>query len=181
MTIQRAEWPKGASMIDLLASHPKGEPVPAISLMQPWAGAVAWLGKDVENRKSWPFRYRGPMIIHASATKVYLEDFAELRGIATRKGFPEEIVEVMDVEREDCLEDLLVQGAIVAVAQLADVFGPADPIPPDHPVSQSPWRKPALPYALHFSAVQAVEPVAFKGAVGLFKVPYSVAANLREA
>lgn len=168
-------------MLDLLAPLQRGEPVPAISLMQPWAGAVAWLGKDVENRKRWPFQYRGPIIIHASATKVYLDDFAKLRAIATMKGLPTEIVELLDVERDDCLPDLLEQGAVVAVAQLADVFGPNDRIPADHPVTQSPWRNPALPYLLHFSTVVPVEPVPFKGAVGLFKVPYGIAAKLREA
>ncbi len=31
------------------------------------------------------------------------------------------------------------------------------------------------PYVLYFSTVVAVEPVPWKGAVGLFKVPYEIA------
>lgn len=38
----------------------------ALSITQPWAGAIAWLGKDVENR-TWGTDYRGSLLIHASA------------------------------------------------------------------------------------------------------------------
>lgn len=36
-----------------------------LSVRQPWAHAILALGKDVENR-SWPTRYRGPLLIHAA-------------------------------------------------------------------------------------------------------------------
>ncbi len=36
----------------------------AITLRQPWAWAVIFAGKDVENR-SWYTHYRGPVAIHA--------------------------------------------------------------------------------------------------------------------
>jgi len=39
----------------------------AITLWQPWAGSIAVLGKDIENR-SWRTDYRGPVLIHAGAT-----------------------------------------------------------------------------------------------------------------
>jgi hypothetical protein len=38
----------------------------AITVLQPWASAIAFAGKDVENR-DWPTRYRGPLAIHAGA------------------------------------------------------------------------------------------------------------------
>ncbi len=38
----------------------------AISVRQPWAWAI-FHGKPVENR-SWPSRYTGPLLIHASKT-----------------------------------------------------------------------------------------------------------------
>lgn len=31
-------------MLPILNDLPQGEPAPAISIRQPWAGAVAWLG-----------------------------------------------------------------------------------------------------------------------------------------
>lgn len=37
----------------------------ALSIRQPWADAIVYHGKDVENR-SWPTRYRGPVLIHAA-------------------------------------------------------------------------------------------------------------------
>ena len=36
----------------------------AITVRQPWAWAIIFAGKDIENR-SWYTRYRGPVAIHA--------------------------------------------------------------------------------------------------------------------
>ena len=36
----------------------------ALTIRQPWANAIIYLGKDVENR-SWPTRFRGPVLVHA--------------------------------------------------------------------------------------------------------------------
>ena len=40
-----------------------------LSVRQPWASAIIYLGKDVENR-SWPTSHRGLLAIHASKTMV---------------------------------------------------------------------------------------------------------------
>jgi len=41
----------------------------ALSVKQPWAHAIIFLGKPVENRDwRYPPAYRGPLIIHASKT-----------------------------------------------------------------------------------------------------------------
>ena len=37
----------------------------ALSIRQPWAWAIIYAGKNVENR-SWVTDYRGPLLIHAS-------------------------------------------------------------------------------------------------------------------
>lgn len=39
-------------------------PKKALSIMQPWAGLIVHGVKDIENR-SWPTRFRGPVLIHA--------------------------------------------------------------------------------------------------------------------
>ena len=39
-----------------------------LSLKQPWASLVAWNCKSLETR-SWATKYRGPLFIHASASK----------------------------------------------------------------------------------------------------------------
>ncbi len=51
----------------------------ALSIRQPWADAIIWHGKDVENR-SWPTQYRGPVLIHA-AKKWGPEERANLRWV----------------------------------------------------------------------------------------------------
>lgn len=38
----------------------------AITIKQPWAWAIVFADKDVENR-SWSTNYRGPLLIHAGA------------------------------------------------------------------------------------------------------------------
>ena len=38
----------------------------ALSVRQPWAWAIVFGGKDVENR-SWPTRYRGRLLVHAGS------------------------------------------------------------------------------------------------------------------
>lgn len=39
----------------------------ALSVQQPWASAIVFAGKDVENR-IWRTHFRGPVAIHATAT-----------------------------------------------------------------------------------------------------------------
>jgi ASCH domain len=41
--------------------------VKALTIRQPWAWAVVYAGKDVENRR-WRTSYRGPLLIHAGRT-----------------------------------------------------------------------------------------------------------------
>ena len=38
--------------------------LPALSIRQPWAGAILYLGKNIENR-NWTHPYRGRFYIHA--------------------------------------------------------------------------------------------------------------------
>ncbi len=39
----------------------------ALSIRNPWAASILFLGKDVENR-TWPTAYRGPVLIHVPKT-----------------------------------------------------------------------------------------------------------------
>lgn len=49
-------------MIEFMQNKPSGI---ALSIRQPWAWLIMHAGKDIENR-SWPTRYRGRVLIHAS-------------------------------------------------------------------------------------------------------------------
>ena len=55
----------------------------AISVRQPWAALIVLGIKDVENR-GWRTRYRGPVLIHASAgrSQLSLSDIARDYGVA---------------------------------------------------------------------------------------------------
>lgn len=68
---------------------PIGEPVPAISLRQPWATAVLFFGKDVENRSLWRFKHRGPIIIHASKSVPYQNEIEACVRCAREDGVDE--------------------------------------------------------------------------------------------
>lgn len=78
----------------------------ALSIRQPWADAIIWHGKDVENR-SWPTSYRGPVLIHA-AKKWGADERADL-------GFIEDIT---GTKLEDVDRPLL--GGIVGRAEIVD-------------------------------------------------------------
>src|SRR5262245_12286518 len=62
----------------------------AISVRQPWAWAITFAGKDIENR-NWPTRYRGPVLIHAAKGMTRDEDedcLHALRDISRVRPFP---------------------------------------------------------------------------------------------
>lgn len=44
----------------------------AITVRQPWAHAIIYMGKDIENRAR-PSSYRGPLLIHAAKTMADIE------------------------------------------------------------------------------------------------------------
>lgn len=44
---------------------PPTPPTVALTIRQPWASLIVRGGKDIENR-TWPTRFRGPVLIHAS-------------------------------------------------------------------------------------------------------------------
>lgn len=167
-------------MIELMKNWSKGVAVPAISLRQPWATAVMYFGKDVENRSRWLYRHRGPLIVHASRTTPHYDDFQRFFHLAKQEGCPESDLKefIDDVEAGRCPVPFDTGGCIVAVVNLANVFGPKDDIPNDHPAGESLWADDDSDYWLYFDEVVGVEPVDFKGAVGLFKVPYKIASRL---
>lgn len=57
----------------------------AISIRQPWAWLILSAGKDIENR-SWPTRFRGRVLIHASKGMSVEEYDAALDFVRARMG-----------------------------------------------------------------------------------------------
>lgn len=128
----------------------------ALSVRQPWAHAIAALGKRVENR-NW---YRGQaahqvgelIAVHASL-KSEPDDVASLR----HHGYD--------------VPDGLPLGRVVAVARVIDVLGAEDALK-QYP-EQQPWI--TGPLCLVFGQVIALEhPVVVGGALGFWLMPERV-------
>lgn len=81
-------------------------PIKALSIRQPWADAIIWHGKDVENR-DWRTNFRGPVLIHA-AKKWGPEERGDLSFIE----------DMTATKLEDVEKPLL--GGIIGVAEIVD-------------------------------------------------------------
>jgi hypothetical protein len=84
-----------------------GDAVKVIVIRQPWAWLIVNGFKDIENR-SWATRYRGPLLIQASAHRLSKEEMQEHRTYARRRKV--ELPEEFDlggivgmVRLEDCV------------------------------------------------------------------------------
>lgn len=128
-------------------------PGPALSIRQPWAWLILHAGKDVENR-SWPTRYRGPLLLHASAwfradaVRSELDQVAEALQF-TARALPVPLPSLATL-RAQC-------GRLVGTARLVACVER----------SASPWF--FGPYGFQLAEVTPlVPPVPCKGALGLF-------------
>ncbi|WP_257765335.1 ASCH domain-containing protein [Burkholderia glumae] len=141
----------------------------ALSIRQPWAWLIvrpditdltareaarrAGLIKDIENR-TWPTRYRGPLLIHAgkSMTRDEYEDVEWFLDTT-----PIELPPAAQLER----------GGIIGVAKLVDCVAPR--------ARTSPWHMEGQ----HGFLLHDARPVPFlpyKGQLGIFEVPDDVGA-----
>ena len=96
----------------------------ALSLWQPWAFAVIFLGKPIENR-NWRFppSYRGPLAIHASLHKPTAHEIYACLGMyraAEREAGREPD---KDLEAEACVAK---RGGIVGVVDMVGVVTESD-------------------------------------------------------
>ena len=83
--------------------------VKALTIRQPWAWAVVYAGKDVENRR-WQTSYRGPLLIHAAKE----DDPAGIARVLWTMADPEAF--------EQPRAAFETRGAIIGVAYLADIL-----------------------------------------------------------
>ncbi|KKN65507.1 hypothetical protein LCGC14_0481110 [marine sediment metagenome] len=130
----------------------------ALSLTQPWATLMAAGLKRIETR-SWGTKYRGRIAIHAA------------------KGFPVYARELCGRHPFlDALHGLGISsrdfpfGALIATAYLTEIYrmGPNFPFPQEPELSfgdYSPRR-----YAWFFIDIKKIDPIPYKGQLGLFEV-----------
>lgn len=128
-----------------------------LSIIQPWASAIAFAGKDIENR-SWRTHYRGPLAIHASG-KLDREKLGLLQRVV-RGGKRLPIIDWINRGRHRYgldPEEEPVCSHIVAVAMLVDCFEK----------SSSPWWiKDEKGWAI--SGVVPIEPIPWTGALSIW-------------
>ena len=137
----------------------------ALTVLQPFATAIARFGKNVENRTWWPDRrlpVGGWLAIHAGGRDYAGADSDEFRrwlGGLVGRYFPPGYLAALP------------HGAIVAVAHVEAISDPRAKASPWAIAGQEQWR---------FGCVfDLVEPVPCKGAQGLWRVPDDVAAIVR--
>ena len=90
----------------------------ALTICQPYALLIVTGIKRVENR-TWPTRYRGPLLIHAGKSKAWLDEVDDLTtGKCERIDYDETTGRIFDF------------GALVGVADLVDCIQVGDaPVP----------------------------------------------------
>jgi hypothetical protein len=125
----------------------------ALSIRQPWAWAILYAGKDIENRTR-PFKHRGPMLIQASAYKPSPIDLAEFRMLNARQ------VEAHTGKPfDEIFPATFTLGSIVGVVDVVEVVAS----------SRSPWF--LGPYGLVLANARRLQPFGWRGQLGLFDVP----------
>jgi len=126
-------------------------PQVALSIRQPWAWAIVYAGKDIENR-DWPTKFRGPVCIHAAKgmTKDEFNAFMRtIHDVSLTRPFPEGA----SVPHSSALE----RGGIIGVAEIVDCVDRSD----------SPWFFGRYGFVLRNAG--PVDFIPCKGALGFFK------------
>lgn len=136
----------------------------ALSIRQPWAWAILYGGKRIENR-SWRCDYRGPILIHASKLPVpkralpgwFVQDWESVRAAMHASN-----VDIFKCPPVTFKSLVLQSGAIVGKARIVDCVS-------HHP---SAWF--AGPWGLILEDVEPTPVVPCKGRLGLWQVPANV-------
>ena len=121
---------------------------PALSVRQPMADYITWGIKDVENRAK-KTRLRGSILIHASKAPVDLSALPGLSKLLRKEGL---------IGKEASYEPTY--GALIGVVDIVDCVT----------ASSSPWFEGPYGWVLA-NARRFIEPIAYRGAVGIFYVP----------
>lgn len=119
-----------------------------LSIRAPWAWAIIYAGKDVENR-TWKTEFRGRFLVHASATKDQ-RAWGAMVGMAMRQHGP--LFDIPD------LKDMP-HGGIIGSVELTDCGR----------FLSSPWW--IGPHGLKLRAPKALPFVPYKARLGLYAAP----------
>ncbi|MER5511532.1 hypothetical protein ABT052_40405 [Streptomyces sp. NPDC002766] len=125
----------------------------ALTIRQPWAAAVSYADKRVENRV-WPTTYRGPVLIHASRT-------------VDRRCGPLVTAVVRGLQLD--------LGAVLAAARIVDCHDSADETTPC-----SPWSTPGQYHHVLDEVTALPLPIPWQGAQGLWTPPTVLIEQVRQ-
>ncbi len=160
-------------------------PTRALSLIQPWAWAVLYAGKSVENRSWWSV-IRGPFWIASSSstTRRYYESACEqIRAISGVEVPPMSELVYGCIVGSAVIDDCILPGGYAAfdekqgrVAAYRLFTGWPQP-PPRHPLHPHPWHF-QKEYGYVLKDVRAVTPVPCKGRQRWWTVPDEVLEQL---
>lgn len=143
----------------------------AITVKQPWAWAIAFAGKDIENRSAGS-TYRGLLAVHAGLS-FSARGSHDPRILASARR--------LDAPKIDRRE--LPMGAVIALAELVDVHpdaGCCRPWGESSYVETSGRRRTAVHHLVLEEIRPLPEPLPCRGALGLWRLPADVAALLPE-
>lgn len=133
----------------------------ALTLAQPWASAITFAGKDIENR-SWQTHYRGPLAIHAGDK--FNEDGPSYSTRTTRGGEKRTVLQWINRGRKRYeLEpegDNFIHGHIIAIAMLVDCVER----------STSPWFQGKWGWVLR--GIVPIEPIPMSGNLGIWNCKF---------
>lgn len=118
----------------------------ALSIRQPWAWAIIYGNKNIENR-SWTTHWRGEILIHA-AKNCTKKEYRQAASFCKSMG-----LQVPELE-------LLPRGQIIGVVTISDCV---------YSKTASGWGMPEQ-YHWHLKNPQAIAPVSCLGQPGLFDV-----------
>lgn len=159
--------------------------IPAISLWQPWASAVALKSKEYETRH-WATNYRGPLVIHAARRLVRSElELFRLRSFWRA---------ALKLPPNLTIWGHVPFGALVAICTLTDCLptedissGYLDDIRSDPETLGMGWTERSMGnfepgrFAWRLQGVKILaKPIPFKGKQGFFRVPKSAIASATE-
>ncbi|MCG7522238.1 hypothetical protein [Ruegeria sp. Ofav3-42] len=139
-------------------------PERALSIRQPWAWAIIFAGKEIENRPR-RFHYRGPICLHASTAPLPPEEISynfcveDVLAWHRSKAVPTREAKTQPPTLADLTPRLcdLQRGGIIGTAEIVDCIEASD----------SPWF--FGPYGLVLRNVQPIPFIPVKGALGLFR------------
>lgn len=127
----------------------------ALTIKQPWANAIIYWGKDIENR-DWPTKFRGRVAVHASK-RIDREEVRAYESLVLRRrisalGSP--VISAVDY------------GAIIGTVEIVDCVKKSD----------SAWFVGEYGFVLR-NPIALPEPIPCRGALGFWNVPDEILAR----